>query len=61
MFKDGSNSAIDIKTFCNSNSSINSGILLRIDSGGDSTPGSNAARITYNINGSDEHIYIQWF
>ena len=56
MFKNGANSAIDLKTFGNSNSGVNSDVLIRLDSGGDPTPGANAGTITYNINGSDRHI-----
>jgi hypothetical protein len=56
MFKNGANSAIDLKTFGNSNSNVNSDVLIRLDSGGDPTPGANAGTITYNINGSDKHI-----
>jgi hypothetical protein len=29
---------------------------MRMDSGGDPTPGANSGTITYNINGSDKHI-----
>jgi hypothetical protein len=56
MWKNGANSAIDIKSFGNSNSGVNSDVLIRIDSGGDPLPGTNAGTITYNINGSDRHI-----
>ncbi len=56
IFKNGANSAIDLKTFGNSNSGVNSDVLTRLDSGGDPTPGANAGTITYNINGSDKHI-----
>jgi hypothetical protein len=56
MFKNGANYAIDLKTFGNSNSNVNSDVLIRLDSGGDPTPGANAGTITYNINGSDKHI-----
>jgi hypothetical protein len=55
MWKNGANSAIDIKTFGNSNSGVNSDVLIRIDSGGDPTPGANTGTITYNINGGDRH------
>ena len=47
---------MDIKIFGNANSGVNSNVLIRIDSGGDPTPGANAGTITYNINGSDKHI-----
>jgi hypothetical protein len=47
---------MDIKTFGNSNSNVNSDVLIRIDSGGDPTPGANAGTITFNINGSDRHL-----
>jgi hypothetical protein len=33
MWRNGANSAIDIRTFCNSNSNVNSDVLFRIDSG----------------------------
>jgi hypothetical protein len=56
MFKNGANSAIIIKIFGNSNSNVNSNVLIRLDSGGDPTPGANAGTITYNLNGSDKHI-----
>ena len=56
MFKNGANTAMDLKTFGNSNSGVNSDVLIRIDSGGDPTPGTNSGKITYNINGSDKHI-----
>jgi hypothetical protein len=49
MWKNGANTAMDIKTFGNSNSNVNGDVLIRIDSGGDSTPGANAGTITYNI------------
>jgi hypothetical protein len=38
------------------NSNVNSDVLIRIDSGGDPTPGVNAGTITYNKYGSDKHI-----
>jgi hypothetical protein len=38
-----------IKTFGNSNSNVNSDVSKRLESGGDSTPGTNSAKITYNI------------
>jgi hypothetical protein len=56
MFKNGANSAMDLKTFGNSNSNVNSDVLIRLDSGGDPTPGANSGKIIYNINGSDKHI-----
>ena len=56
MWKNGANTAMDIKTFGTANSGVNSNVLIRIDSGGDPTPGTNAGTITYNINGSDKHI-----
>ena len=56
MWKNGANTAMDIKTFGNSNSGVNSDVLIRIDSGGDPTPGANAGTITFNINGSDRHL-----
>jgi hypothetical protein len=56
MWKNGANTAMDIKTFGNSNSNVNSDVLIRIDSCGDPTPGANVGTIKYNINGSDKHI-----
>jgi hypothetical protein len=56
MWKNESNSAIDIKTFGNSNSNVNSDVRIRIDCGGDPTPGTSVGTITYNINSSDKHI-----
>jgi hypothetical protein len=56
MWKNGANTAMDIKTFGNSNSNVNSDVLIRIDPGGDPTPGANAGTITFNMNGSDKHI-----
>ena len=56
MWKNGANTAMDIKTFGTANSGVNSNVLIRIDSGGDPTAGTNAGTITYNINGSDKHI-----
>ena len=47
---------MDIKTFGNSNSGVNSDVLIRIDSDGDPTAGANAGTIAFNINGSDKHI-----
>jgi hypothetical protein len=38
MWKNGANTAMDIKTFGNANSNVNSDILIRLDSGGDPTP-----------------------
>ncbi len=55
MWKTGANSAIDIKTFGNSNNNVNSDVLVRIDSDSDPAPGANAGT-TYNIKGSDKHI-----
>ncbi len=58
MFKNGVNSAIDLKTFGNSNSGVNRDVLIRLDSGGNPIPGpnSNSGKIIYNLNGSDKHI-----
>ena len=56
MFKNGANTAIDLKSFGNSNSGVNSDVLIRLDSGSDPTPGANSGKITYNINGLDKHI-----
>ncbi len=39
MWKNGANTAIDIKTFGNSNANVNSDVLIRIESRGDPTPG----------------------
>ena len=51
MFKNGANTAMDLKTFGNSNNNVNSDVLIRLDSGGDPTPGTNSGKIIYNING----------
>ena len=56
MWKNGANTAMDLKTFGNSNSGVNSDVVIRLDSGGNPTPGTNSGKITYNINGSDKHI-----
>jgi hypothetical protein len=58
MFKNVVNTAIDLKTFGNSNSGVNSDVLIRFDSGGSpiSGPNSNSGEIIYNIIGSDKHI-----
>ena len=56
MFKNGANTAMDLKTFGNSNSGVNSDVVIRLDSGGNPTPGTNSGKITYNINGLDKHI-----
>jgi len=56
MFKNGANTAMDLKTFGNSNANVNSDVLIRLDSGGDPTPSTNSGKITYNINGLDRHI-----
>jgi hypothetical protein len=45
MWKNGANTAIDIKTFGSSNSNVNSGVLIRIDCGGDPNPGINAGTV----------------
>jgi hypothetical protein len=45
----GANTAMDLKTFGNSNSGVNSDVLIRLDSGGDPNPGSNSGKIIYNI------------
>jgi hypothetical protein len=57
MFKNGANTAMDLKTFRNSNSNVNSDVLIKLDSGGDPTPGSNVCKITYSIDGLDRHTY----
>ncbi len=41
MWKNGANSAMDITTFGNSNNNVNSNVLIKLDSGGDPTPGAN--------------------
>ena len=51
MLKNGANTAMDLKPFGNSNSNVNSDVLIRLDSGGDPTPGANSGKIIYNING----------
>ena len=38
MWKNGANTAMDLKTFGNSNSGVNSDVLIRIDSGGSQHP-----------------------
>ncbi len=47
---------MDLKTWGNSNSNVNSDVIIRLDSGGDPYVGSNSGKIAYNINGSDRHI-----
>ncbi len=56
MWKNGANTAMDIKTFGNSNAGVSSDVLIRIDSGGDPSAGANAGTIKYSINGSYKHI-----
>ncbi len=56
MWKNGANTAMDLKTWGNSNSNVNSDVIIRLDSGGDPNPGSNSGKIKYNRNGSDRHI-----
>ncbi len=56
MFKNGANTAMDLKTFENSNSNVNSDVLIRLDSGGDPTPRTYSGNITYNIHGLEQHI-----
>jgi hypothetical protein len=56
MWKNGANTAMDLRTWGNSNSGVNSNVLIRLDSGGDLYPGSNSGRITYNINSFDKHM-----
>jgi hypothetical protein len=56
MWKNGANTAMDLKTWGNSNSNVNSDVLIRHDSGGDPSFGSSSGKIIYNINGSDRHI-----
>ncbi len=56
MFKNGANTALDLKTFGKSNSGVNSDVLIRLDSSGNPTPGTNSGKIIYNINGLDKHI-----
>ena len=51
MFKNGANTAMDLKTFGNSNSGVNSDVVIRLDSGGNPTPGTNSGKIIYNMNG----------
>ncbi len=47
MFKNGANTARDLKTFGNSNSKVKSDVIIRLDSGGDPTPGANVGKILY--------------
>ncbi len=47
---------MDLKTWGNSNSQVNSNVLIRLDSGGDPSFGVNSGTIIYNINGLDKHI-----
>ncbi len=54
MWKNGANTAMDLKTLGNSNSGVNSDVLIRLGSGGNPDPGSNSGNILYNINGSLE-------
>ncbi len=42
MLKKGANTAMDLITFGNSNSGVISDVLIRRDSGGDPTPGTNS-------------------
>jgi hypothetical protein len=56
MFKNSANTAMDLKTFGNSNSNVNSDVLIRLDSRGDPSPGTNSGKIIYSINGLDKHI-----
>ncbi len=48
---------MDLKTWGNSNSNVNSlsDAIMRLDSGSDPYPGSNSGKKTYNTNGSDRH------
>ncbi len=55
MFKNGANTAMDLKTFGNSNSGVNSHVLIRLNSGGNPTPGTNSGGKN-NIYGLDKHV-----
>ena len=44
MWKNGANTAMDLKTFGNSNSGVNSDVVIRLDSGGNPTPGTNSGK-----------------
>ncbi len=44
MFKNGANTAMDLKTFGNSNSNVNSDVLIRLDSWRDPTPNANSGK-----------------
>ncbi len=46
----------NFKTLGNANSNVNSDVIVRLDSDGDSYPCSNSGKITYNINGFDKHM-----
>jgi hypothetical protein len=52
MFKNGANTAMDLKTFGNANNNVNSDVLIRLDSGSDPTPGANSGKITTCLFGS---------
>ncbi len=45
MWKDGANTGMDLKTWGNSKSNVNSSVLIRLDSSGDNFPGSNSGII----------------
>jgi hypothetical protein len=47
---------MDLNTWGDSHSNVNTDVIIRLDSGGDPYPGSNSGKMTYNINGSDRYI-----
>ncbi len=47
---------MDLNTWGNSKSNVNSDVIIRLDSGSNPYPGSNSGKITYNTIGSDRHI-----
>ena len=46
---------MDLRTSGNSKSNVNSDVSIRLDNGGDPTPGSNSGKITFTINGIDKN------
>jgi hypothetical protein len=51
-----SNTAMNLKTFCNSNSNVNHDIIITLDNASDPTPSTNSAKIVYTLNAFDKHI-----
>jgi hypothetical protein len=50
MFKISANTAKDLKSFGNSNSGVNSDVVIRLESGGNPAPGTNSGKIIDDIN-----------